>query len=225
MFFPTGFNTIKNILHTWALRLNQHILAHFYNYLFFLFVCLLLSFVCKLYALQAFLVAQTVKNLPAIQETLVWSLFGEDPVEKKMTTHSSILAWRVRWTEKPGELHTIESQRVGCNWVINTHTHTHTHTHTPVLQMTWGTGKDLILIIGKEAAGWWAWNTKIISVSCRGTTSDNISRGSSGKAETILLIQWPGKLDEFLESRYRVNRIISIITILLFRIPHFPSMS
>ena len=78
------------------------------------------------------------------------------------------------------------------------HTHTHTHTHTPVLQMTWGTGKDLILIIGKEAAGWWAWSTKIISVSCRGTTSDNISRGSSGKAETILLIQWPGKLNEFL---------------------------
>ena len=47
------------------------------------------------------------KNLPAIQETWVWSLGQEDPLEKGMATHSSILAWRISWTEEPGELHTV----------------------------------------------------------------------------------------------------------------------
>ena len=51
----------------------------------------------------AFLVAQTVKNLPAAQETQVQSLGGEDPPEKGMATHSSILAWRISWTEEPAE--------------------------------------------------------------------------------------------------------------------------
>ena len=46
--------------------------------------------------------AQTVKNLPAMQETLVRSLDGEDPMEKGMATHSGILAWRIPWTEEPG---------------------------------------------------------------------------------------------------------------------------
>ena len=47
-------------------------------------------------------VAQMVKNLPAMQETWVWSLGWEDPLEKGMATHSSILAWRIPWTEEPG---------------------------------------------------------------------------------------------------------------------------
>ena len=45
-----------------------------------------------------------VKNLPALQETLVWSLGQKDPLEKEMATHSSILAWRIPWTEEPGGL-------------------------------------------------------------------------------------------------------------------------
>ena len=53
---------------------------------------------------EASLVAQTVKNLPAVQETGVWSLGGEDPLEKEMAAHSSILAWKTPWTEKPGGL-------------------------------------------------------------------------------------------------------------------------
>ena len=52
--------------------------------------------------LAAFLVAQTVKNLPARQETGVRSLDWEDPLEKEMATHSSILAWRIPWTVEPG---------------------------------------------------------------------------------------------------------------------------
>ena len=59
--------------------------------------------------------AQTVKNLPAMQETqetLVQSLVREDPLEKEMATHSSILAWRIPWTEEPGGLQFLGSQRV-----------------------------------------------------------------------------------------------------------------
>ena len=54
--------------------------------------------------MHAHLVAQVVKNLPAVQETWVPSLGREDPLEKGMTTHSSVLAWRIPWTEEPGRL-------------------------------------------------------------------------------------------------------------------------
>ena len=57
--------------------------------------------------------AQTVKNLPAMQETRVRSLGQEDSLEKGMATHFSILAWRIPWTEKPGGLQFVGSQRVG----------------------------------------------------------------------------------------------------------------
>ena len=58
-------------------------------------------------------VAQMVKNLPAMGETWVRSLGQEDALEKGMATHSSILAWRIPWTEEPGGLQTMGSQRVG----------------------------------------------------------------------------------------------------------------
>ena len=61
----------------------------------------------------ASLVAQTVKNLPAMQDTWVQSLGGEDHLEKEMATHSTVLAWRISWTEKPGGLQSTRSQRVG----------------------------------------------------------------------------------------------------------------
>ena len=54
-----------------------------------------------------------VKNLPAMQETGVQSLGQEDPLEKGMATHSSILAWEIPWTEEPGRIQSIGSQRVG----------------------------------------------------------------------------------------------------------------
>ena len=56
-----------------------------------------------------------VKNLPAVQETMVLSLGQEDPLEKEMATHSSVLAWRIPWTAEPGELPSMGSQRVGHN--------------------------------------------------------------------------------------------------------------
>ena len=61
----------------------------------------------------ASLVAQLVKNLPAVQETQVRSLGREDPLEKEMATHSSILAWKIPWTEETGGLQSTGSQRVG----------------------------------------------------------------------------------------------------------------
>ena len=62
-------------------------------------------------------IAQMVRNLPAMQETRIRSLGQENPLEKVMATHSSILAWRIPWTEEPGG-----SQRVGHDWVTNTFT-------------------------------------------------------------------------------------------------------
>ena len=56
---------------------------------------------------------QTVKNLPAMEEAWVRSLGWKDPLEKELATHSSILAWRILWTEGPGELQSTGSQRVG----------------------------------------------------------------------------------------------------------------
>ena len=61
----------------------------------------------------ASLVAQTIKNLPAMRKTQVQSLGREDPLEKGMTAHSSLLAWRTPWTEEPGQPQSTVSQRVG----------------------------------------------------------------------------------------------------------------
>ena len=70
-----------------------------------------------LYYSRTSLVAQWVKNPPAIQETQVRSLGWKDPLEKSMVTHSSILAWRTPWTEEPSGLQSMGSQRVRHDWV------------------------------------------------------------------------------------------------------------
>ena len=61
-------------------------------------------------------VAQRVKNPPAVQETWVWSLCQEDPLEEGMVTQFSILTWRIPWTEEPCELQSMESQRIRHTW-------------------------------------------------------------------------------------------------------------
>ena len=58
----------------------------------------------------------SIKNLPAMQETRVQSLGQDDPLEKEKATHSSILAWRIPWTEEPGRLQSIGSQSMGHDW-------------------------------------------------------------------------------------------------------------
>ena len=69
------------------------------------------------------------KNLPAMQETQVQSLGWEDALEKGIATHSSILAWRIPWTEEPGGLRSVGSQRVDMDMTKATE-----HTHIPVLK-------------------------------------------------------------------------------------------
>ena len=71
----------------------------------------------------ASLVTQLVKNLPSVWETWVQSLGWEDPLEKGMTTHSRILAWRIPWTEEPGSLQSMGLQRVGQEWSTFTFSH------------------------------------------------------------------------------------------------------
>ena len=68
---------------------------------------------------RASLVAQMVKHLPAVRETQVWSLGEEDPMEKETATHSSILAWKIPWTEEPGRLPSMGSQRVRHDWATS----------------------------------------------------------------------------------------------------------
>ena len=67
------------------------------------------------------LVAQKLKRLPAMRETWVRSLGREDPLEKEMATYSSILAWRIPWTEEPGGLQSTGLQRVRHDWATSLH--------------------------------------------------------------------------------------------------------
>ena len=66
---------------------------------------------------MASLMAQMVKHLPAMQETQVWPLGQEGPLEKAMTMHSSTLSWKIPWMEEPGRLQPMGSQRVGRDWM------------------------------------------------------------------------------------------------------------
>ena len=65
--------------------------------------------------LGASLVTQMIKSLPAVQETRIRPLGWDDPLEKEMATHSSILAWKIPWMKEPGRLQSMGSQRVGYN--------------------------------------------------------------------------------------------------------------
>ena len=77
-------------------------------------------FLCMCLQIRASLVGQTVKNPLAMQETWVPSLGGEDPLEEGVATHSSVLAWRIPWTEEPGGLQSTGLQRVRQDWATST---------------------------------------------------------------------------------------------------------
>ena len=70
---------------------------------------------------RTFLVAQTVKHLSTIRETRVQALGWEDPLEKEMAIHSSTIVWKIPWTEEPGRLQSVGSQRVGHDWATSLH--------------------------------------------------------------------------------------------------------
>ena len=81
--------------------------------------------------LNNFWVAQMMNNRPEMQETWVWSLGQEDPLEKGIATHSSILAWRIPWTDEPGGLLSLGLQKIEQHWATNIFTFRYTW-HTSV---------------------------------------------------------------------------------------------
>ena len=93
-------------------------------------------YICiSIYICPASLLAQTVKHLPTVQETRLRSLGWEDPLENEMATHSSTLAWKIPWTEEPGRLQSMGSQRVGHDWATSLH-FIHIPIYTKVLTNT-----------------------------------------------------------------------------------------
>ena len=81
--------------------------------------------------------AQTVKRLPTMRKTWVWSLGREDPLEKEMATHSSTLAWKIPWTEETGRLQSMGLQRVGLDWTTSL---THSNFTKNGYPFSWNTG-------------------------------------------------------------------------------------
>ena len=93
----------------------------------------LVPFIDLVRASQVMLVIRKPPTKQETQEMWVWDLGWEDPLEEEMTAHSSILAWKISWTEEPGGLHSMRLQRVRHGWVAEC-THTHTHTHTDLVK-------------------------------------------------------------------------------------------
>ena len=86
-----------------------------------------------------------VKHLPAMWETQVQSLGQEAPLEKEMATHSTILAWRIPWTEEPGGLQSLVSQRVGHDWATSLSRFTFPRTEATRIKQTKVWGRKIIL--------------------------------------------------------------------------------
>ena len=98
-------------------------LVLFKSSLSLLIFCQVLLLITNCRYLQASLVVQMVRNLPAMQKTWIRPLGPEDPLEKGMATHSRTLAWRFPWTEESGWLQSKGLQRVGQNWGTNIYMH------------------------------------------------------------------------------------------------------
>ena len=113
LFYTLGYNTIK-------FYFVAQIVPCFGHWELFHLVAVSLQHILFLYCMIAFLVAQMVKNLPAMWETQAPTLDWEDPLEKGMTIHSSILGWQIPRTEDPGRLKSMGSQRLGQDWATNT---------------------------------------------------------------------------------------------------------
>ena len=103
----------------------------------------------------AFLLAQTEKNLPAMRQTWIWSLVWEDPLEKGKGTHSSILAWRIPWTEEPGGLQSMGSQRILSNWVTSLSLSFH-KSYCENLQNTWDYYNNILYLFYHKPFQWFS---------------------------------------------------------------------
>ena len=97
-----------------------------------------------MHSVRASLVAQTVKRLPTMLETWVQSLGQEDLLEKEMATQSSILAWKIPWTEEPGRLQSMGSQRVRHNWATSLHFYAFSKHGSFLMRRVWWGGGNII---------------------------------------------------------------------------------
>ena len=109
--------------------------------------------------LRVSLVAQMVKHLPAMRETRVRSLGWEDPLEKEMATHSSILAWRIPWTKEPGGLQSTGSQRVRHDWATSLSLSLCLIKKRPVIRQKTTTGWSLHGGFELSFASRWGWTS------------------------------------------------------------------
>ena len=102
-------------------KLSLKLVVHLFLFVFFICVNLFSQISTDYFFAWAYLwtLARRIKHLHAMQETRVRSLGWEDPLEKEMATHSSILAWRIPWRGEPGGLQSTGSQRVGHDWVTS----------------------------------------------------------------------------------------------------------
>ena len=115
------------------------------------------------------LVAQRVKHLPVMWKTQVLSL--EDPLEKEMATHSTILAWRILWTEDPGELQSTGLQRVKLDWMTNIFTSPRTALQSLLLCIhTTETYDALSYVLGKARQMWRSTSRKNMGAGARHVT-------------------------------------------------------
>ena len=114
MYFHTSSYCIHVFRHSYWICVFKHI------YIEYIFSNIFIEYVFSNTSVS--LVPQTIKNLPAVQETRVRSLAWEDPLDKGMATHHSIVAWRIPWIEEAGGLQSMGFQRVGHDWATNTFT-------------------------------------------------------------------------------------------------------
>ena len=113
----------------------------------------------------ASLVVQIVKNPLAMQETWVWSLSGEDLLERGVSTHPSVLAWRTPWKMNPAGLKSMGMQRVGHNWVTFTHWLTQGMGESGLYKLSWEESRPTSLLaqMAAEVAWCWCWSCLAIS--------------------------------------------------------------
>ena len=140
------------------------------------------------------------KDLPAMRETWVWSLGQEDRLQKGVATHSSILAWRIPWTEEPGGLQSMGLQSVRHDWVTK---HTHTHTHTPPLMCSFVLAS---LILQTNLYSWYFYsiyiereirnNNKRTSTSSSSPTSAHLPQVLVYSPHMLGLLQRPSSLTQ-----------------------------
>ena len=114
--------------------------------------------------LKTCLVVQMVKRLPTMRETRVRSLGWEDALEKEMATHSSTLDWKIPWTEEPGRLQSMGSQRVRHHWVTSGSFFLSLETWTIMITQFWQSPNQKCLLCStrwqsriREKGGWWWW--------------------------------------------------------------------